>query len=71
MGAYNLADEAFKSNIQIIMFLTGKGCTGKSEVIHGITDLAYTRFGKTLGSAPTGCSADSIHGSTLSVIFNQ
>ena len=42
--AYDLVENAFQRNQQIIMFLTGAGDTGKSEVIHAITDLAYTIF---------------------------
>ena len=69
--AYDLAGNAFRDNQQIIMFLTGEGGTGKSEVIHCITDLAYGYFGKSEGSfgvvlktAPTGCAAYNINGST-------
>lgn len=72
-AAYNAAITSIsKSNSpQMIMFLSGEGGTGKSEIIHAIT--AYTRilFGKTCGrfgavlkTAPTGAAAHNIHGST-------
>jgi len=56
---------------QMIMFLSGEGGTGKSEILHAVTE--YTRLlkGKTVGSwgavlktAPTGAAAYNIRGST-------
>ena len=55
----------------MIMVLTGAGGTGKSALIAAITKLAHLTYGKTEGSwgcilktAPTGCAAFNIRGST-------
>jgi hypothetical protein len=63
---------------QMIMFMSGEGGTGKSKVIGAISTFTQLLHGKTVGSwgavlktAPTGCAAHNIGGSTWHSALNK
>ena len=72
--AYKIFTDALTKGVtgtQMIMFLSGEGGTGKSELIHSITQFTQILYGKTIGSfgsvlktAPTGGASFNIRGST-------
>ena len=67
-----------ESNIQLKMFLTGEGGTGKSKVIELAIEFSKLYFGKQLGiygpalpMAGTGTAAKNIGGFTYHSVFNK
>ena len=80
LKAYNTIKNTIESDSdhQVIMFLTGEGGTGKSEVIHAIKEYVLLTLGKTKGilgpvivCAPTGNAAFNIGGSTYHKVFSK
>mmetsp|Transcript_16691 Transcript_16691/g.28000 ORF Transcript_16691/g.28000 Transcript_16691/m.28000 type:complete len:952 (-) Transcript_16691:144-2999(-) len=71
----HLTDE---SSPPLLMFLTGEGGTGKSRVIHLVTEFTHLHFGKQEGlhgavlvCAPTGTSANNINGFTWHSVLGK
>jgi PIF1-like helicase len=77
-NAYDKAVNRINSNMQLIMFISGEGGTGKTFVIAVIQEYTRLRFGKQIGlygatvaMAPTGCAANVVRGYTWQACYGK